>query len=308
MAIREEAYGGRGGVAAGEIERLVEALYADDVIRRDTAIARLRVIGERAHARLAAVIGSAPPGARAAALRALEGSTAPQVATLALPALESADVDVAEAAVRVLAPWVTVERGARVLDALLGVVMAPGSDPRIVAAAKEALAALPPELVEPILAPPDLTDDRSTADPATLRQWLTGPGRDSTTHDLSALLDRIIVRERRAVREDERRLWMEARGDIHARLAARGSRLGLPDLRESFERTAGPLPSDFVTAVEAVGDAACLDALARAWAASSEARWRATLTGSGAAIMTRLGLTGRHAAVRKLRARHPGFV
>jgi len=310
VAIRQEANGDhRRHVASREVDRLLDELFVEDEFRRETAIVRLRLIGERAIGRLAAIIGGAPTQVRVAALRALEGGPSPRIADLALSALTTGDDPaVAEAAVRVLAPWVQCEQGTRLLDALLGLVMNPATDTRVAAAAREALATLPPSLVQSILSPPAVSNAGASIDPASITDWLAGPGRDGSVPEVNRLVEQVSTRERLAGSDDERQRWMAARGRLHAHLARVGSRVALVDLRETFERATRPLPPDFLVAVSAIGDAACLEALARAWsAAPDEPWWRTRVSETGSAVMLRLGLTGRHAAVRKLRTRYPGF-
>jgi len=80
-------------------------------------------------------------------------------------------------------------------------------------------------------------------------------------------------------------------------------------LRETLERTATPLPPDFVTAIARVGDATCLEPLARAWAASrAEPAWQTRLAECARDLKIRLKLSGRHAAVKRVRDKWPGFL
>ena len=87
-----------------------------------------------------------------------------------------------------------------------------------------------------------------------------------------------------------------ARGAVHAALARRGSRVALYDLREAFDGAQTPLPLDFLTAVTAIGDASCLEPMARAWSTAppGEAWWRDRLADAAADIVSRLSLTGRN--------------
>jgi HEAT repeat protein len=91
---------------AGEVARLVEQLGDAQAIRRDAAVARLRVIGARAVPALARVVeSSAPPLQRAAALAALEGTDDPRALKSAQRAVATAETSVAIAAVAVLRSW-----------------------------------------------------------------------------------------------------------------------------------------------------------------------------------------------------------
>jgi hypothetical protein len=80
-------------------------------------------------------------------------------------------------------------------------------------------------------------------------------------------------------------------------------------LRESFDSTAGPLPLDFLLAMSAIGDSSCLEPLARAWSAvADDLWWRERLQVTARDIMKRDMLTARHAAVKRMRSKYPGFV
>jgi hypothetical protein len=85
--------------------------------------------------------------------------------------------------------------------------------------------------------------------------------------------------------------------------------VALYDLRESFDAAQSPLPLDFLFAVRTLGDASCLEPLARAWTASPrEEWWRSRLAEAAAEIITRDKLTGRSAVVKRLRAKYAGFI
>ncbi|HEY9464846.1 MAG TPA: hypothetical protein VIR54_17250, partial [Vicinamibacterales bacterium] len=101
----------------------------------------------------------------------------------------------------------------------------------------------------------------------------------------------------------------QARGRAHQALAKRDSVVALYDLRETFEGATSALPQSFLSTATAIGDASCLEPLARAWAASGkDLDWKHQLSMTATAIMRREKLTGRSAVVKKLRANFPGFV
>jgi hypothetical protein len=59
----------------------------------------------------------------------------------------------------------------------------------------------------------------------------------------------------------------------------------------------------------AIGDASCLEAMARAWAASPhEGWWRDRLSAAADAIVHRTRLSGRSAILKRIRAKWAGFV
>ena len=85
----------------------------------------------------------------------------------------------------------------------------------------------------------------------------------------------------------------------------RGSRLAVYDLRESVEALGSQTPVGMLSALQQVGDASVLDAVADAWAGSSNAWFRGQLVTIFRAIVAREKMTKRHAAMKKLAARQP---
>jgi hypothetical protein len=306
---------------ATEIGPLIAALGSDSSVDREAAVARLRVIGPRAVERLTAFLATnAAPTARAAALEALFDSDDPRTLILGLDNLAHAEADVAVAAVGVLRGWVTREAGTRVLDALTGAALDPARHARVRLAALDALSSLPRDVVQPVLQQASPADGGSEpSDALEAREWLA-------SHEKAPLseLHEFVVR----AREQERnfrlkaeatttkadatgaRDWLVARGAAHAVLARRGSTVALYDLREAFDSARAPLPLDFLTAVGAIGDATCLEPMARAWAATptSERWWRERLADAAADIVHRTRLSGRSAVMKRLRAKFHGFV
>jgi hypothetical protein len=147
-------------------------------------------------------------------------------------------------------------------------------------------------------------------DPEALRRLVLASGRNAPLGTLGKLIDPVRERESGQQDPDRRAEWTALRGVIHQALSARGSRLGVYDLRESFEGTRGPLPVGFVAAVTAVGDASCLEPIAAAYersTGSADSWWRPHLKDAFAAILLRERLTKRHAAVRRILARWPAI-
>ena len=89
--------------------------------------------------------------------------------------------------------------------------------------------------------------------------------------------------------------------------AAAGSRLY--DARETFSSAQAPLPPGFLEAIRRLGDASCLEPLARAWSATREARLAGTARETARReIVARSKLGGRNAVVKGIRANWPGFI
>ena len=296
---------------AGQIERLVADLCGSDPLRRDTASARLRVVGPPAIDRISTILHlDFAPSTRAAALTTLDGIDDRRVIAVAVRGLDDPDDGVRLAAIGVLRPWITREPGTRVLEALTATALDRRQSSDVRLAALDALSVLPAAIVQPVLeqapdaAPPSRFDDAATA-----QEWIA-------RHDdapLSHLHDAIVMlREcERAERASRAKLlWRTARGAAHAALARRGSRVALYDLRESFDSAVEPLPLDFLTAMTAIGDSTCLEAIARAWAGANEREtwWRGRLSEAAADIVQRGKLTGRSAIVKRIRAKWAGFL
>src|SRR5258708_34308268 len=104
-----------------DIRQLIEALGATDEIARESAVARLAVIGARAAERLLQEFSSAPPAARAGMLRALEAIGDARALPLARTALADRSPDNLGAAIGVLRAFLTSPVPGLARDALDGV-------------------------------------------------------------------------------------------------------------------------------------------------------------------------------------------
>jgi len=275
-------------------------------------VARLRVMGVRVLPHLAALVESpAPSSAKTAALSILEGFDDPRAIALALRALQDGDTDVALAAVSVLRGWLTREDGTQVLDAVTAAALDKKRDGAVRLAALDALSELPSDLVAPVRerAPVDGGDRPALDDPAGLGAWLASHGATAPLSALHAAVTGAREREQADALPRRREEWTRMRGVAHLALAHRGSRVAVYDLRESFDRAGTPLPADFLAAAARVADESCLEPMARAWAtAKGEPWWRSRLMESASDIVSRLRLSGRHATIKRIRDKWPGFI
>ena len=73
--------------SARDVEQLLQDLQSGSAVRREAAVARLRVLGSRAVARLEALLRHGREQDRVAALHALDGLDDPRVVDLALSVL-----------------------------------------------------------------------------------------------------------------------------------------------------------------------------------------------------------------------------
>src|SRR5688572_3367663 len=297
---------------SSDIDRLIADLQSSDSIRRDAAVARLRILGDRALPRLIDLVAAhESANVRTLALDALEGLDDVRVIDVAFDALRDGDIDVVIAALGVLRRWVAEETGTRLLDAITAITVDRSRDARVRVAALAALSELPEHLVRPIRdqAPPPESAGPSLDDPVQVREWIQAYGADATLSTLHELITRTREREHAESSSRLRSEWLQARGRAHQALAKRDSLVALYDLRETFEAATTALPQSFLSTAAAIGDASCLEPLARAWAAGGkDLNWKHQLSTTAATIMRREKLTGRSAVIKKLRANFEGFV
>lgn len=319
--------------ASKEISALVADLASDRAVAREAAVARLTVIGARASSALAAIVADrhASPAARTAALRVFEATAPSKGLESALAALDDVDNEIVRAAIAALAPHVRSAGGAAVVDRLTAIALDRNRAGPIREAAVRALLDLDKSSLRPLLKvlrkdpSPDisaLADDRHPApdEPAQLvaravdgqlpaqgdllRRAVAQAAETLTLPNLLALVERLRDHER-SVPAAARGQWHAARAAAHLVLARRGSRLALFDLRETVQRAKEPVAMEFLAALEAIGDASCLEALARAYASTQDRWWRGHLAQAFRAIVRREQLTLRHAAVKRLKERDP---
>jgi hypothetical protein len=310
--------------SAGEIARLVDTLLGGTPVEREAAAARLRVLGTRAATHLLADLDRVSPSQQVVLLQVLEGIRDSRILPRLIPLL--ADPETRAAALAATGPQMASarsaarERAAAALDRLAG-------DPAVTeetrGAAREALAraaqsrpsvrrgaaaapdrppasrAQPPSTAGPANEPAD--------DPSIWRQRLAGEGSRLPISQLHDLVDRLRTRERRAEREPEALEWAAARALAHQRLAERGSRLALYDLRETLHGWHDELPNGFIVAVAQVGDAACLESVATAYERARNGWVRSELVTAFRRILERERLTRRHATVKRAARRSPGL-
>ena len=317
---------------ATEIADLVAHLASLHPVERESALARLAIIGMRAAGALETTVADpqAPELARAGALAALAAMRAPRTADLAGSLLlQRPQGPVALESLEIVR-WASLGTGkgaAAAFEQITELALDRSAPASLRVSAVDALRSHPPALIAPVL--DALTHDPSpdvaraagiaTAPPAPsidaalrLSPEAAGEAIRQSAADLSPsalirALDLAGANERRD--PDRGEGWQLVLAQLHQVLAARNSRLGLYDLRERFERATAPLPLGFVLAAAEVGDRSCLDALARAWQAvdrPEDGWWRTHVARAFTAIAAREGI-GRHAAVmKKIAARRPG--
>ena len=291
---------------ASSTASLISQLASDSAVVRETAVARLAVVGARAVDRLVEFARSAaPPRARAAALTALERIGDRRALTAALPLTSDSDVDVALAAIAVAGAFVRDPHGVAAVDGLTALAVDASRPPSIRAAAVDALKTLGPSTIKPLVE--RLSDDPALrfAEPAAMRTRLAASAR-SPLSVLLKIVEEIREREQTASRA-ERAAWLEVRGEAHALLAHRKSTIALYDLREAIEQAKAPLPAGYLAAASTIGDASLLEPIAVKFAAARDIYWKKSLGDAFRAIIRRHRLTVRHAVLKKIRAKGLGI-
>ena len=320
--------------ASKEIDALVADLSSANAIKRDGAIARLSVIGQRAVERLVrlAADSKASPAARLAAFRTLENIADPRALPPALAAFADSDTSVVVAALSTAKAFLRTPRGVEALDRVIALALERRQPVAVRVAAIQALRELPEATVKPVLtalrADPDpeimnvLEPARSRAavnttqrlaaaaggtlpdNPEVLKSAIARSSADVPLSVLHQIVERIRVHE--GTKAERRTDWIGARAAAHLALANRGSRLALYDLRETIESLRERIPVEFFAAVTAIGDASCLEPIATAYARAKDDWSRRHLVDAFRAIVGREKITRRHAAARKIEKRWPG--
>jgi hypothetical protein len=329
--------------SAPDVARLVDELASADELRRETAIARLAVIGARAVSRLMGVAADAtrPASSRVAALQTLEAIGDPRSLTVAGSSAVEPDDRIGIAAIGVLAKLsrgsstaatrafdrltamvldssASVERRLAALTALTGPATAtlPARDERVLAPIYAALAADASSRIRARVARREAGATQSIEslieadgpglpdDPLIAIALVRDDGPTARVTVLRHAIDAVRARERDAPAA-AREQWSGVRGLLHRQLAGRDSRLAVFDLRESFQSADRPLPAGFVAAAAAIGDSSCLEPIAAAWLRGSDPWWRDHLFEAFRAIVRREGLTRRHPALRKILDKWP---
>lgn len=322
--------------AAGTVAALIADLSSQRPVVRETALARLTVIGARAviHLTTLAEDTDAPVTSRIAALRALEAIGDVRAIDAAGHALNAGDKGIGVAAAGILQRFLKGKRGADVTDVLTAKALDHMAPDAVRLAALVALEDLGPSALAPLWKAlardasasvrahvADVksgrsgevrSDDTGTLvdDPEKLRRELSLNRAAGSLPDLHSLLQRIRDREE-SERGPQREAWTRARGAAHVALARRGSRLGMYDLREALERSTAPLPIEFMTALSLIGDATCVEAIAAAYAhvaRRGDDWWSDHLADTFRAIVKREKLTARHAVMKKIQKRWPAIL
>jgi hypothetical protein len=327
--------------SAREIDALLGDLDAESNVRRETAVVRLSVIGARAASALLEVLRRhESPRARVAALQALDAVQDVRVLEAALACLDDPDSALAVQAAAVARKYLGSRDGPRVIDRLAAIAVDASRDRALRLAALDALSDMPARTVRPIwcrlqddadglvkrrarlaLGLPDPEPDPLIVieaaaagtlpeDPRTLQAAIAAAGGPAPLPTLHRVLEVLRGFDREGGGRSRDAAWYGARGALHQALASRGSTVALYDLREAVEHATEPLPAEYLTALAAIGDRTCLDAIAGAYGRAPRAPgaqdwWRTLLAGAFHDIVRREGLTERHAAIKQVRSRWP---
>jgi hypothetical protein len=324
--------------AAAEIEVLLADLCSDDPLARETAEARLAVIGVRAVPHLIVAFDRASSsGTRTAILKVLEATPDRRSAELGAEQLEADDADpaVRAAAVALLGTCLESAESTRALDTLTAFILDAERPDALRLHALDVIERALPHVLKPLRA--RLAEDPSSAirawasaassagapqidprlaieaaaagepaDPRFLHELVPAGAAGAPLPTLHRLVEVARNREATAGSAAERRAWLAVRGVVHLALARRGSRVAVYDLREAIAGAAEALPEGFAEAARLVGDGACLESIAEllartpAPAESAMREWQERLAQAGRSIVEREGLTRRHGVVKKI--------
>lgn len=310
-----------------DVPSLIQGLR-DGGDRREAAIARLTIAGKRAVARLVEVYqGTTDREMQIAILRVLEAIGDERALGTAERAI-AAHGDVAVAGIAVLRELLGRPQGSadvKALDRLLAIARDPSAERRVRAAAVNALDSAPADVRQALgslaasgSAPANESPDHALwadalsgqlpDDPAGLRDAIPAYAPATPLPDLRRLIEALVAREQREARKTIAQEWRAVRGALHQALALRGSRIALYDLRETLDRSDGPLPSPFLGALQTIGDDSCLEPLAGAFSrAGSDARWQHQLAQAFREIVKRERITRRQSTLRRALAKAPGI-
>ena len=318
-----------------EIKALVNALGATDDVARESAVARLAVIGGRAVDRLVSAYtdAAATRETRVSILRVFERVGDPRAIPIARAALlQGGDLAVAAAgALRPLLEAASGDVAVQALDALMSTATDAGTERRVRLAAVEALQDLPADIRHRVAtlagaldhASPGKTQtaagsaedeavwqdalaDHLPDDPATLRKAVEPRAATAALGLVQKLIDATRQREQNTRDGERAREWRAVRGALHQALALRGSTVAIYDLRETLDGATGPLPPTYLAALQVIGDASCLESIAAAYTrAGSDERWQHQLTAALQAIVTREKISRSSGILKRLAARWP---
>lgn len=320
---------------------LDDLIASSDPVAIEAATARLAIAGTPAVRHVLRMIEEAEPRHLPRLIAVLERVGDATTLPILQPLLSHGDPDVAHAAVDAVGVLLDAERAAiasSALDALTTVLLDRARPDAVRLRALDAIDhSLERDVVAPLraqllqdpseavrraaagqespLLPPVLAPDASLllaaangelpdeAEP--LRQATTTHGDRVPLTALQRLIQRVRAREETEDERSRRDAWRVVRATAHLALATRGSRLAVYDLRETLVRLGSETPVGMLSALQQVGDASVLDAIAEAYGRTDDAWFRGQLVMIFHAVVARDGVTRRHAVVKKVAARAP---
>lgn len=290
-------------------------------MEREAAAARLRVIGARAVDHLLAALDSLSPSQRRLVLPVLEDLPDIRILPAVLPL--ASDPETSAAALAVVRQHLRGASDTRRTSTLVALrLVATDKDVPLsarAAAAEMLTGQLAPETTragERARAAPSAASRAAAEEallnaaiggdlppsPDALRVALAHHGEARPVSELQDLVNAIASAERTAG-EHEALEWAGTRAAVHLLLAARESRLGMADLRDTVERWHDRLPMGFVVALGEIGDADSLESLAMAYERARSEWVREQIVGAFRQVLRRHSLTRRHAAVKRAERR-----
>ncbi len=149
-----------------------------------------------------------------------------------------------------------------------------------------------------------MADGPLPADPQGLRHLLAMHGHEAPLTQLHRVIERVRATES-TLEEEQADGWRMIRAAAHLALANRGSRVAVYDLRETLAARGAATPVGMLSALQQVGDASVLEAVADAWTGATDPWFRGQLVIIFREVVAREKLGKRHAAIKKIAARAP---
>jgi hypothetical protein len=245
-----------------EVQELIEQLSSASASSRESAVARLILLGERAIQPLLASLPQAPARGRLAALAVLDSQPPPGWMAQVPSLLRDRSPEVAARAAGLLGK--ALRLGAvEALDPLLEVLFDEGVHEATRLAALEGVRALPDAELQPILERLRRGSNPVLARRASAPEAPARPGPlPAGVEAIPLLHDAIRTLAQRAAQGQSAAL-AEERARLHLELAARGSRIALYDLREMLDARPPRAGGALLAAATQVGDASFVPTLAR---------------------------------------------
>ncbi len=285
---------------SSDIQRSLDHLSSSDAVTRESAVARLLLVGGRAIAPLRTLVAAdtVATQTRIAALQTLGLLDQGEAVVAAISCLASSDDVLAAEAVEMLGRAILggdrEDVSDRALEHLTGLALSFGAPLDRRTRAVQLLRQLPEHVYQPVLdaleqtpslsglstssAPSPsplislwIAQGRLPLDEAAVVDAIDTEGRLASVTDLHRVIE--MLRARAASAASDRAGWDRVRGEVHRVLAEQGSTLALYDLREALDNTATLASPGLLAAAQAIADVSCLASVTLRWLEAGADPW-----------------------------------